>query len=207
MASFFDAFVGKFSKETRTDLSDLHNVSWEHDDAVQFCRCCNHEFNMTLRKHHCRGCGGIYCETCAPNNQFVPGVKEKVRLCLGCRLGETPGDIIRAAAKQMETEDDAQNTERPPIFSARAIELHEGSLYGEDTEDTSFQRSDRMAAHTAGYFQFTNKTDGICAVRVVYAGGNPYRECGKPSYKAGKLMNSIYGFILSAPIFIYSLLI
>jgi hypothetical protein len=26
MASFFDAFVGKFSKDHRSDLSDLHNV-------------------------------------------------------------------------------------------------------------------------------------------------------------------------------------
>ncbi|CAE7466071.1 unnamed protein product, partial [Symbiodinium microadriaticum] len=113
-------------------------------------------------------------------------------VCLGCRLGETPGDSIRAAAKEMEMEDLAAHPDRPPIFAARPVELHEGSLYGEE-EDASFQRANRMAAHIAGYFQITNKTDGICAVRVVHADGNPYRECGRPTYKAVLPHESLYG--------------
>jgi hypothetical protein len=33
---------------------------------VSFCRCCNTEFSVIVRKHHCRCCGGIYCDNCAP---------------------------------------------------------------------------------------------------------------------------------------------
>mmetsp|Transcript_14721 Transcript_14721/g.22204 ORF Transcript_14721/g.22204 Transcript_14721/m.22204 type:complete len:323 (+) Transcript_14721:36-1004(+) len=187
MASFFDAFVGKFSKEHREELSDFHNVSWEEDNAVSSCRCCGNDFNLTLRKHHCRGCGGIYCENCAPNNQQLPGIPERIRACLGCRLGETPGNIVRQMAKEME----AANRSTMPVLNAQPIPLYEGSLYGED-EEAAFKRADRMAAHQAGYFQLTNKTDSICAVRVVVTGGDVYRECSKPSYKAVLPHESVY---------------
>jgi hypothetical protein len=142
---------------------------------------------LTIRKHHCRGCGGIYCETCAPNNQILLGIPERVRACVGCRYGETPGDKIRALAKQLEITDNQENPARPIPFNAPPIQIVDGSLYG-DEEDPTFKRADGCTAHTSGYFQVTNKTDSIFALRIAITGGNIYRECSRPCYRVGNLI-------------------
>lgn len=46
--------------------SDLHGTVWDEDHAITHCRRCDIEFNLLCRKHHCRECGGIYCDGCAP---------------------------------------------------------------------------------------------------------------------------------------------
>jgi hypothetical protein len=155
------------------------------------CRGCGNEFNLTLRKHHCRGCGGIYCENCAPSGQSISGLSERARACRGCRLGETPGDKIRAVAKEMEIQQSQRDSSRGQIFSAEPIFLLDGSLYGEE-EEASFKRADGRQAHPCGYFQITNKTDSICAIRVVVSGGDAFRECSRPSYRAILPHESLY---------------
>jgi hypothetical protein len=34
--------------------------------VISHCRRCGIEFSLLCRKHHCRECGGIYCDGCAP---------------------------------------------------------------------------------------------------------------------------------------------
>lgn len=41
---------------------DMFN--WEPSDYVEFCRDCHVKFGPTLWKHHCRSCGGVFCEGC-----------------------------------------------------------------------------------------------------------------------------------------------
>lgn len=36
-------------------------VLYVHDDEVNECPTCQTPFGATLRRHHCRECGGIYC--------------------------------------------------------------------------------------------------------------------------------------------------
>jgi hypothetical protein len=164
-------------------------VSWEEDSTVNRCRYCGTEFNLTIRKHHCRGCGGIYCENCAPNNQLLIGIPERVRACVGCRFGETPGDKIRALAKELELADNQENPARPFPFNPPPFPVIDGSLYG-DEEEATFKRGDGCAAHPAGYFQITNKTDSIFALKIVQTGGNIYRECSRPCYRVGMTLLS-----------------
>ena len=75
----FDAFIGKLSRENTEDLSDYHGTIWDEDSAILCCRRlgCGVEFSLLVRKHHCRECGGIYCEDCAPPNTVgVSEIKE-----------------------------------------------------------------------------------------------------------------------------------
>lgn len=62
---------------------------WVPDDAVTKCPTCLHEFTNQLRRHHCRGCGNIYCSPCAPFvGVAVDAVRvdttESVRMCGPC---------------------------------------------------------------------------------------------------------------------------
>eukprot|EP01102_Stenamoeba_stenopodia_P023125 TRINITY_DN9865_c0_g1_i1.p1 TRINITY_DN9865_c0_g1~~TRINITY_DN9865_c0_g1_i1.p1 ORF type:complete len:264 (-),score=23.09 TRINITY_DN9865_c0_g1_i1:115-906(-) len=38
---------------------------WTSDSMVQACQACNETFNAVVRKHHCRMCGGVYCDDCS----------------------------------------------------------------------------------------------------------------------------------------------
>lgn len=50
------------------DLSSCRDkgTCWDEDDVILRCRNCQAEFSLILRKHHCRSCGGIYCDACNP---------------------------------------------------------------------------------------------------------------------------------------------
>lgn len=59
---------------------------WMPDAAVTECTLCMVRFSVTVRKHHCRLCGQIFCSSCCSAN--IPGeVVNKsgfVRACEPC---------------------------------------------------------------------------------------------------------------------------
>lgn len=65
--------------DTRPQFS--RNVKWVADETRQRCTnfSCSKPFTFSLRKHHCRTCGEIFCHTCAP-------VRDEVgeRICGRC---------------------------------------------------------------------------------------------------------------------------
>lgn len=68
---------------------------WMPDSHASSCCACNAEFYVTRRRHHCRGCGKIFCASCSSFYACVPrfGYMEPVRLCGRCFYTET--DIQR----------------------------------------------------------------------------------------------------------------
>ncbi|XP_067684205.1 rabenosyn-5-like [Haliotis asinina] len=40
-------------------------VPWIPDSEVPACLCCERSFSLRRRRHHCRICGGIMCESCS----------------------------------------------------------------------------------------------------------------------------------------------
>lgn len=46
--------------------------TWEKDDEVTNCGGCGREFNVLVRKHHCRVCGKIFCTRCCHVNVNLP---------------------------------------------------------------------------------------------------------------------------------------
>jgi hypothetical protein len=62
-------------------------TEWMRDDEAPNCMRCDQPFNtLTRRRHHCRNCGGIFCDRCSSNR--LPLLKlghiEPVRVCDGC---------------------------------------------------------------------------------------------------------------------------
>ncbi|KAF4524041.1 hypothetical protein B566_EDAN016024 [Ephemera danica] len=68
------------SKETKSD------AQWASDKTVTHCRCCSKEFNLTRRKHHCRYCGEIFCNSCSDNTMALPSSAKPVRVCDACHI-------------------------------------------------------------------------------------------------------------------------
>ncbi|XP_069961751.1 RUN and FYVE domain-containing protein 2 isoform X1 [Bactrocera oleae] len=61
---------------------------WAPDSIATHCMACKKEFGLTRRKHHCRSCGEIFCNTCSEhtlpllNDQGQLG--KPVRVCDRC---------------------------------------------------------------------------------------------------------------------------
>lgn len=72
-----------------TDVSD-GNPNWTPDKMITACRGCARDFSITRRKHHCRNCGHIFCNSCSENMAVLPkggsgqSAGKSVRVCLSC---------------------------------------------------------------------------------------------------------------------------
>lgn len=47
------------------EINKRNIYSWVKDDAVNECYNCNIGFTLFNRRHHCRGCGRIFCHSCS----------------------------------------------------------------------------------------------------------------------------------------------
>lgn len=61
---------------------------WEPDEARADCSLCSSEFTLTSRRHHCRGCGRLVCESCSTHRLKFPSHfgcgQEPQRCCQMC---------------------------------------------------------------------------------------------------------------------------
>lgn len=72
------SYVKKLSFSMMVDETPCQKIkrnitSWVSDDAVDKCYGCQIYFTMFIRKHHCRGCGRIFCYQCS--NCTIPSTK------------------------------------------------------------------------------------------------------------------------------------
>ena len=60
--------------------------AWVADEASDVCQQCSTEFAILVRRHHCRGCGGLFCWTCTERRLALPhyGYVSPVRVCVSC---------------------------------------------------------------------------------------------------------------------------
>jgi hypothetical protein len=59
---------------------------WIRDDVVEKCKSCQVKFTFSERKHHCRNCGGIFCNNCSKYETDIPKlhIQKPVRVCQPC---------------------------------------------------------------------------------------------------------------------------
>ncbi|KAI3404643.2 VPS27 [Candida oxycetoniae] len=96
---------------------------WIDSDS---CMICYTPFSMLNRKHHCRACGGVYCQQHSGNNtQLVNlGIMEPVRVCDNCyakqkhKGGDNFSSNATAHARKSKTAADEEDEQLK-----RAIEL------------------------------------------------------------------------------------
>lgn len=58
----------------------IHEFQWEQDEMVSTCKICLKDFNVSRRKHHCRRCGGIFCNDCSDNKMPLPSSSKVINI-------------------------------------------------------------------------------------------------------------------------------
>jgi hypothetical protein len=47
-------------------------VEWIKAEIVNNCEACQSSFGIFRRKHHCRHCGHVFCDSCTPSQMRLP---------------------------------------------------------------------------------------------------------------------------------------
>ncbi|XP_033096306.1 hepatocyte growth factor-regulated tyrosine kinase substrate-like isoform X2 [Anneissia japonica] len=70
-------------KESEAMFASEKAPEWIDGDR---CFSCRTEFGITVRKHHCRHCGQIFCSKCTSKQCAIPkfGIERDVRVCDSC---------------------------------------------------------------------------------------------------------------------------
>jgi hypothetical protein len=74
------------SRKTFADEFHITAPVWQPDRECHSCQICKTGFGFFTRRHHCRSCGQIICDSCSKHNFLLPHVnKDKpVRACDRC---------------------------------------------------------------------------------------------------------------------------
>nr|CAH7752752.1 unnamed protein product [Callosobruchus chinensis] len=86
--------LGAQLRDSKLEISDLKEEinrnrpdgAWVKDNTALECKACNKEFNLTRRRHHCRNCGEIFCNSCSDNFVPLPSSAKPVRVCDSCNV-------------------------------------------------------------------------------------------------------------------------
>ncbi|KAK3743024.1 hypothetical protein QZH41_009283, partial [Actinostola sp. cb2023] len=71
---------------------------WIPNSHITACQSCQREFNADEKKHHCRVCGGGFCDECSSNQKPVPERgwgTQPVRVCDTCFNDTSLGDELQ----------------------------------------------------------------------------------------------------------------
>lgn len=175
-----DAFLGKFSGEVRKDLGETHGVLWERDADVENCRSCKSKFSVRIRRHHCRGCGGIFCETCSVANATMENEKVS-RACNGCLTGKTPGISIKEMAEK-SVRGKFDDSRKP----AEEITIQRESKYPLNSSTSS------SSPPQVGYFEFYNKSEFVICIKIFSGGEDFFWEVPRPTYTVVPPLSTIH---------------
>lgn len=75
---------------------------WQPNGSSSTCSACDRVFSLVLRRHHCRLCGSLVCESCSPGRCLLPP-----------QYAETPVRICRPCNAKLVSEFDVQFNPRP----------------------------------------------------------------------------------------------
>lgn len=83
--------MGARLRESRLEIDTLKENSslfmdsqWMDDKQVKECSLCQQSFSVTRRKHHCRLCGNVFCQSCSDNKMELASSSKPVRVCDTC---------------------------------------------------------------------------------------------------------------------------
>ena len=69
------------NQELVKKINEVSSRQWESSSGIKQCKGCNSNFTVKRRKHHCRNCGQVFCNSCTPHSAKTTTSKKAVRVC------------------------------------------------------------------------------------------------------------------------------
>ncbi|GMS80070.1 hypothetical protein PENTCL1PPCAC_2245, partial [Pristionchus entomophagus] len=76
--------LGRANQSLQMDMNKMTGRKWLDDSEALNCTHCAKLFSLTVRKHHCRVCGFIFCSSCSNKTIKIASHKNPVRVCDHC---------------------------------------------------------------------------------------------------------------------------
>ncbi|XP_070704464.1 pleckstrin homology domain-containing family F member 2-like [Pempheris klunzingeri] len=88
-------------------------VSWIPDQAAFKCMRCFNKFTPTKRRHHCRKCGFLVCNSCSKQRAVISHIhlSKKLRVCNLCHAGGKKDEPSRVRGDSTEDDNAAASSD------------------------------------------------------------------------------------------------
>lgn len=135
---------------------------WMDNDETSCCLQCSAAFTFTLRKHHCRMCGRIYCNDCCNNWLMTTASSRPARVCNACAFQHK--ELERAARKPSVCSNVSGESEEDDI-GERAVKKDEQEEAIDTTDSSSKGSSDEPVSSSAPTQEVTPRTEALKITR------------------------------------------
>ncbi|CAC5395607.1 FYCO1 [Mytilus coruscus] len=114
---------------------------WLDEKDITQCMQCRTDFSFTIRKHHCRICGRVFCYQCSDNWMQTAHSSKKSRACRMCfeKTKQLEDDTLRSNNSENDFED---TVEIPKLHKKRGVMNESDSSAISDVTQTSDSQSD-----------------------------------------------------------------
>ena len=108
-----------FRRPQRAAALSARAPRWVPDEFARACASCGRDFGLLRRRHHCRGCGEVFCDECSRARLALPhlGFDEPVRACATCAAARA---VALASAAGADRGAGGEGGARHPAASASA---------------------------------------------------------------------------------------
>jgi hypothetical protein len=117
-----------------SDTTRNYDTTWILDDQINNCMRCATSFGFFTRRHHCRVCGFLFCDSCSNRTVGIPSLRLASRSCEDCFLvTKSESSIQKNIEEKIENADMTIAVEGGPHTSAVSDPIKTG-----DDQNVSF---------------------------------------------------------------------
>ncbi|XP_077483804.1 uncharacterized protein LOC144093924 isoform X2 [Amblyomma americanum] len=135
---------------------------WMDNSETDSCLQCSAPFTFTLRKHHCRLCGRIYCHDCCSNWLMTTASSRPTRVCNACAFQHQ--QLERAARNPSVCSNASADSEEDDI-GVLAMRRREEPAEATDTIDSSNSTPDEAVSSSAPIQGTAPRTEALKMTR------------------------------------------
>lgn len=112
-------------KLTQPNVKYREAPIWKPDSETNNCSGCGCQLSFFVRKHHCRGCGGIFCSDCLSNKIIIKNISQKpCKVCAACfaRFEQDKSKYVSIFHTGNEEEEEGTEEESTKLFNFLSID-------------------------------------------------------------------------------------
>jgi hypothetical protein len=79
-----EAFKSMHTTRAKAGQQIVFGVVWQSDDSRKNCYMCEADFTFFRRRHHCRKCGNLVCNSCSKGRATIRAHPQQQRVCEVC---------------------------------------------------------------------------------------------------------------------------